>query len=340
MPKSWDIQPSSKPLTRVQSTTKARTPEPIRRSVPARSNREDESETRSSSRVETHMVTRADARRARPIQGRGVQSLRERRKTRRKRFFVLVFGLLLALSFIVIVTLWQSFLRVHTVEASGPHMDELPTFIQEQLGGTRYIVFPRNSIFFLPTEELRSAILTAYPDIEAISLRPSGLTSLKAEGTGRATAFWWCGKEYSSIRSSCFETDTSGKIFNIIQASTTSASSTPFVLFSDYTGALSTDSPLGGVIIGTAHIGDMLRFVKTVKGLGAPVTQAEIRGDEADLYTSTGTRITYVLGREEQAAALAATAFPSLDVAGSSLLYIDLRFTSKIYFKKKETPQK
>ena len=81
----------------------------------------------------------------------------------------------------------------------------------------------------------------------------------------------------------------------------------------------------------------MLRFVKTLKSLGANITSVEIRGDEADLYTTYGTRITYVLGREQQAASLAATAFPSLTLSNSSLLYVDLRFDSKVFFKKRDS---
>jgi hypothetical protein len=242
----------------------------------------------------------------------------------------------LTLCGVITAILWQPFLRVQTIETSGPHAAELPDFVKGKLVGTRHVIFPKNSIFFIPTEEIRNDILEGYPDIEAVSLSASGLTSLTVSSTGRATAFWWCGTAYLPTHQTCFETDTSGKIFNPIDASSTQASTTPFILFGTYDGALSPNSPLGGTIAGSHFIPDMLRFVKTIKGLGAPVTSAQLRGDEADIYTTSGTRITYVLGREEQAASLAATSFPTLDVQGSSLLYIDLRFASKIYFKKKD----
>jgi hypothetical protein len=95
--------------------------------------------------------------------------------------------------------------------------------------------------------------------------------------------------------------------------------------------------PLGYSLQSTKPVAGVLSFVKAMKSLGANVIAVEMRGDEADLYTEAGTRITYVTGREEQAAALAATSFPSLKLNDGSLLYVDLRFDSKIFFKKKET---
>ena len=94
---------------------------------------------------------------------------------------------------------------------------------------------------------------------------------------------------------------------------------------------------LGASVTGAKYIPELLRFAKTLKSLGAIVTSVQLRGDEADLYTVYGTRITYVLGREQQAATLAATAFPSLTLSNNSLLYVDLRFDSKIFFKKRES---
>lgn len=333
MAKSWDIQPSKSGAARATGQKKTEAyAEPRKKVV-----RLAPEPARERPRLEARPVRRTEARGARPSQGtRGVVSLKERRKSRRKNVFISIVVILVLLCIVITGVLWQPFLRVQTVHTSGPHADELSQFVQEKLVGTQHLIFPKNSIFFIPTDEIRADILAHYPDIEAVSLSASGLTSLTVASTGRATAFWWCGTAYMPIRGTCFETDTSGKIFNPIDASTTQASTTPFILFGTYDGALSPNSPLGGTLAGNHFIPDMLRFVKTIKGLGAPVTSAQIRGDEADIYTTTGTRITYVLGREEQAASLAATAFPTLDVQGSSLLYIDLRFASKIYFKKKD----
>lgn len=274
-----------------------------------------------------------------------VVPLRTKRQKKKKQFVLMISILLLVLAALLLALLWLAPIRITNVNAHGAHESELPDFVTEHLSGTAYGVLPRNSIFFLPREELRSEILAAYPDIEAVSLSVQGFSTLSVSAIGRASSFWWCGEVRTDSPGRCFDTDATGKIFKAaataMSASSTpsfeSASSTPFVLFAPYTGGSETD-PAGGVVSNAAYLPDLFRFIKTLKSLGANVTSAQIRGDEADLYTASGTRITYVLGKEQEAANLAATAFPDIDVGGSSLLYIDLRFTSKVYFRKKDAP--
>ncbi len=76
--------------------------------------------------------------------------------------------------------------------------------------------------------------------------------------------------------------------------------------------------------------------MKALRVLNADVRSVDMRSDEADIYTRGATRITYVMGKEQQAANLAATAFPTLNLNDGSLLYVDLRFEGKVFFKKKE----
>jgi hypothetical protein len=93
-------------------------------------------------------------------------------------------------------------------------------------------------------------------------------------------------------------------------------------------------SPLGSVIAQANLIPNALQFIKALKSLGVPIVAFVIRGDEADLYAQSGTRITYVLGHEEVTSQVAESAFPSLNLNDGSLEYVDLRFEGKAYFKK------
>jgi hypothetical protein len=67
------------------------------------------------------------------------------------------------------------------------------------------------------------------------------------------------------------------------------------------------------------------------------VKSAVLRADEVDLFIVSGTRITYVLGDEQNAFTLATAAFPQANLADGSVDYIDLRFTGsgRVYLKKK-----
>lgn len=269
----------------------------------------------------------------------GVMPLRKKRRARKRKLALIICALLLILGVIVIIGLWRPQVRIGSIEASGTRADDIPAFVASRLTGTVYGVLPRNSTFFMPREELRVAILEAFPDIEAVSIKPTSLTTLSITAIPRARSFWWCGTEYRETPITCFDADTTGKIFEEVNASSTlSASTTPFIVYGLFEAG-NEGGALGGVVTGAEYLPDMFRFVKALKELGANVTSVLVRGDEADLYTASGTRITYVLGHEQEALTLATTAFPSLDVRGNSLLYIDLRFTSKVYFKKRTSSQ-
>jgi hypothetical protein len=241
------------------------------------------------------------------------------------------------------------------------------------LAGTYYYVFPRNSFFFFPEDSIRQQILSEYPDISAVSISRASLDSIGIISIPREAALTWCGETYTpgvsltpasavaatdastgttTVASSsptnnsispaantptCYSADANGVIFAPISGNVTPSSETLTIygpLASPNSTALATTTPLGSVIAESDMIPNALQFVKAMKSLGAPIVTLVLRGDEADLYTQEGTRITYVLGQEHDAAQLAESAFPSLSVGDGSLEYIDLRFEGKVYYKK------
>ena len=92
---------------------------------------------------------------------------------------------------------------------------------------------------------------------------------------------------------------------------------------------------MGASLANPGAILGMLQFDRAVATLGARVAALELSGDEANLYTTGGTRITYVAGQESAAASLAAASFRTLDLNSGSIDYIDLRFSGKVYYKNK-----
>ena len=126
----------------------------------------------------------------------------------------------------------------------------------------------------------------------------------------------------------CYNTDSNGLIFAVDASPATNVLKVYGLLVS------STTMPIGVHLSSAASIPNALEFVKEIKSLGVPVITLVLRNDEADLYAQSGTRITYVLGQEKTAVALAASTFPSLNINDGSLEYVDLRFGDKVYFKK------
>ncbi|MDO8566972.1 MAG: hypothetical protein Q7R58_02365, partial [bacterium] len=60
-----------------------------------------------------------------------------------------------------------------------------------------------------------------------------------------------------------------------------------------------------------------------------------IHDGEVDNNLASGTRITYVLGREQDAFTALVSARENFNLADGSVDYVDLRFDGKVYLKKK-----
>ena len=234
---------------------------------------------------------------------------------------------------VALYLVWLPALRVSDVDAVGPHAVEARQLAQQALWGTHAFVLPRNSLFFIPEDDIRARILESHPDIEAVSISATGLTSLLVTTLPRAEAFVWCGVAREESDGSCYSANAEGLIFAPVSAevASTTAALRVYAPVEGQEGA----SPVKARIGHASRIPVALRFVKAMQILGANVVSVSFRGDEADLYTEAGTRITYVLGREEEAAGIAASVFPQLALNDGSIAYVDLRFSGKAYFKRK-----
>lgn len=325
MARSWDIRPSS--------AQAARTPARPAKAEAARSSRSVEMKRRVAPELHRVPTRRESVRKTSAPAPR--TPLKERRRTARKKIVIALGVLLIVVLAIVEVVLWQPFLRVQNVVAEGPETERLKTFTEQELSGARYLVLPKNSIFFIPEKELRAHILKAFPELDAVSIAPSGLTTLTIRGIERASVVWWCGVSAGQPAGKCYEADAQGLIFKEVVFQGDVASSSMLSLYAPLqTEVEATSSYVGNTIKDHASLPSLLQFVKAMRTLGANVVSVSLRGDEADLYTYAGTRITYVIGREKQAADLASSAFSTLNLNDGSLLYVDLRFESKVFFKK------
>ncbi len=203
---------------------------------------------------------------------------------------------------------------------------------EQRLLGTHLMLVPRNSLFFVPESDIRARILASYPEIEAVSMTAPNLQTLSISSVPRASAFWWCGV-LRDQPSGCYATNAEGLIFKPVDADgSQGAVSGMLLVYAPIDGDAT--NPVRAHVTDPGRIPNALQLVKSLRSLGADITSVALRGDEADLFTKTGTRIIFVLGREEAAAALAATAFPALSLNDGSLEYVDLRFDGKVYSKK------
>ncbi|OGG94576.1 hypothetical protein A3G63_03085 [Candidatus Kaiserbacteria bacterium RIFCSPLOWO2_12_FULL_52_8] len=259
------------------------------------------------------------------------ERLAERRRRRRRRilkaFTVIVFILVTA----AVYVLNQNRVRITRVEIFGGDTS-LASTAQAAMQGRYFGIIPRNSIFFIPDDTIRSDILTAHPDIAAISIFRNGLTGLSIRVTNRAPIARWCGiaPPADGAAHGCYTFDAGGIIF---PAATTTEFINSFTLYAPLVGE--TLEPLRATIAHAEKIPGIFDFARELSTFGSPVTRVVIRSDEVDSYLESGTRLTYVLGHEKSVFDALASAKSFLNLADGSLDYVDLRFDGKVYLKKR-----
>ena len=275
-----------------------------------------------------------------------VSRLRDRRRRSRRRLLVLFVVLLLALFWAIVYGLWQPAVRISSVTVAGGDQ-ALADYAKQAMQGSYLGIIPRDSTFFVPTHRIRVAILSAHPDIAALSISRRWTTGLSIRPSMRTAAGRWCGTapdvtrfnlNASSTRlnlvTPCYLFDPSGFVYAAARASTTPETLNSFTLYAplidDATEALD------ATIAGAALLPDAFAFARQLASLGSTVESVIIRGDEVDILLASGTRVTYVLGHEQDAYSALLSARASFNLANGSVDYIDLRFPGKVYIKKKE----
>lgn len=260
--------------------------------------------------------------------------LRTRRRRARKRFFTIILVIVALIAGLLVYGLHRPEVRIRTVEASGAHADAMPKIALDALKGSYYFVIPKDSVLFYPEEEVRAAILDAFPDISSLSIGRTGFSSLSVEALTRIQAFSWCGAMMGDALATCYEADGEGFIFR----ETAPATSTLRI----YGQLKDIDAPvIGNEVAAADQVPIALQFVRAIESMGAGVESLQLRGDETDLFIrGSATRITYILGQEREAAQLAASVLPTINLTDGSIEYLDLRFEGKAYVNKRQpTPE-
>ncbi len=268
------------------------------------------------------------------------KTLREKRREARgtKNTFVLVLFVLCALA--LLYGFWRPEVRITSITAEEtPDPAGIAALATETLTGTYYHLLPRNSFFMYSEKEMRRSILDAYPSISALSIQRTGFTELSITASSRQAAFVWCGTpEVAGAHSGlCYETDAEGFVFSPAAYENELEEASLLHVFASLDIASSTRAyPLGAKVEGAAKLPDILRFARAIGSLGIVLRSVAIRGDEADLYSAGDTRITYVVGKESEAAHIADSTFGKLNFMDGSIEYVDLRFGGKAYIKRRE----
>jgi len=256
--------------------------------------------------------------------------LAARRSRHRRRVLIALGILLLALFGALVWGLRQSPVRIAHIDVYDADT-ALAVYAREAIRGSYFGIVPRDSIFFFPASRIRAAILAAHSDIAAVSIFRNGFTGISIKPSARVPIARWCGLAPSpDVEEYCYVFDAGGLIYAAATGTQTVNSFTVYAPLAD-----ETLEPLLATVAHAQMLPATFDFARQLDTLGSPVTHLVLRGDEVDDYLRSGTRITYVLGREQEAFTALVSASESFNLVDGSVEYVDLRFDGKVYLKKK-----
>ena len=271
--------------------------------------------------------------------------LRERRRLGRRRFWIACALLCLLVCGALLYGLTLPRLRVSSIDVQGADA-LLPGAVPADLAkaameGAYFGIVPRDSILFFPERRIRASILAAHPEIAAVSMVYRGFTGLTLRVSKRTAAGRWCGAIYTpppvdvEFTPYCYFFDPSGFIYVAAPPEVIEGTLNPFRVYAPLVGNTQEPPVVNGVeplraTIARAHqLPDTFNFARQFSAQAVV-----IRGDEVDIILDSGTRVTYVLGREEDANSALWSAHANLNLVNGSIDYIDLRFPGKVYVKR------
>ena len=220
-------------------------------------------------------------------------------------------------------------MRISHIEIIGADAS-LSAYATDAMQGSYLGIIPRDSTFFFPEERIRADILASHNDIAAVSILRNSFTGTSIKIDYRVPIARWCGiSKTIGVDEYCYVFDANGLIYS---ATTTLQLINSFVVYEE----LPVDAePIGSILPFAKDFPSVFDFARQLSTLGSPVISITIHDGEVDNMLSSGTRVTYVLGREQEAFTSLISARDNFNLADGSVDYLDLRFNGKIYLKKK-----
>jgi hypothetical protein len=255
------------------------------------------------------------------------QGLAARRRTRRRRGVIALIILVLVLLGLTVYGLGQNAVRISHINIVGGD-SSLVSYASSSLQGFYFHTIPRNSTFFFPENSIRTSILAADSSIAAISIERSGFNGLTITIDDRAPIALWCGvAPVTDVDTLCYVFDDTGTLFAL--AASTTQTINPFTLYAPLTS--SSSDPIGSTIADSAELPAAFDFARQLATLGAMVTTVYIHDGEVDDFVASSTRITYILGDEQNAFTALVSASSNFNLTNGSIEYVDLRFDGRVY---------
>lgn len=206
------------------------------------------------------------------------------------------------------------------------------------ISGKYFFLIPKNNVFFYPKEGLKGDLLNKFSRIETVYPALDRGNILVITVAERSPKYVWCGKENKSTISTyeeCYFMDKDGYIF------IKSPDFSPNVFFRIYGELASTTEPIGARVFSSAEFDRIMDFRNAISSIGfSPKAVVSLKDGDYEFILNNGGKILFNTKNDFIKSAnnihLAVTSAPLFDelkTKPNKLLYIDVRFGNKVFYK-------
>lgn len=241
-------------------------------------------------------------------------------------FYVLAF---FAISVLLVYLSRLDRLNINQVKISGNKVtsaDMIEAIVKQTISGNYLLLFPKTNIFYYPKDKIKNELYNKFKRLEEINFSIENKKTLEVSVTERTALYTWCG-EKMELEEKCYFMDENGFVFD--EAPYFSGE----VYFKFY-GLMQNFSKL-------------ILFKKTLENLELKPVALYVKDDgdvevflSRDVLSAIGPKLIFNINADFQNIAenlkSALTTEPlksEFKNKYSTLLYIDLRFGNKVYYK-------
>lgn len=267
---------------------------------------------------------------------RAIRSPEFHKKKQRERIFRISIIAIVALLLLVapVLALRHEKLLISEVQVSGngaTRSEEIAAIAQEELEGKYLWIIPKRSTLFAPKSRIEERLLESIPRLSMAEATLHERNTLKIEVAERKPFALYCEDILDvSNPSKCFFLDNSGNIFS----EAPDFSGTVYMIYSSVPVL---ETPLRSQLIEPEEFEEISKFITEMPRLNIDSRALVKRGNEYALLMESGTELKWKSGQDLNALISDLESFlrdsKIKQTAFGNLLYIDLRFDNKVFYK-------
>ncbi len=271
------------------------------------------------------------------------QIKRKKRRALWKKIFLFSFVFAVVIGGLTYLSRIPKF-NIQTVEASGNTIVDssaIQSVAKESMAGHYLGLFPKTNFLLYPKTAVENSLRASFSRLDGVTLTTKGRETLHVAVTEREGKYTWCGISIENTDQKCYFLDKSGYIFD----------EAPYFsgdIYTKFYGAdgVNVDTPIGSQFASSVLFTKLAAFKDSVIAMDLKPRAFGLTGDDVYMYlpktitSPNGPQVIFKQGAdfakvaEDLQAALVAEPLKSdFKNKYSTLLYIDLRYDNKVYYK-------